>query len=177
MLNKLIMVFVGLGVMLSGIGEAGDGVPYPLEDAKVGEWAQYNTQMAYEDDRGRRRELQSLMKVVAVDGEGDEKKVTIEVGLIEGNMVRRSEKNVLGVKDIDKVISEAREVTITRENISVNGKSFNAHVVSLTHSRGEMAKSEMKLYLSNEVPVEGIIKLVSSDSPVPIMELVDYGTK
>ncbi|MEW5723578.1 MAG: hypothetical protein AB1896_10765 [Thermodesulfobacteriota bacterium] len=140
---------------------AQDDIPNYLQDVKEGEWVLYDT------ETGR----QQKSTVIKVEGE---EAVFLDETIENGQTTRKGETRL----KLSEAMAELNppgspKPKVYRETAKIKDREVPCEVVEL-----ELSGRHIKLYLSNEVPVLGIIKLeaVAEDGrSKPILTLVDYG--
>jgi len=165
---KHVIAFVA-AVMLCGLTIAAEGViPRRLAEAKAGEWV--------------------LLRDVSGENAGETIKFTVvEIKDGEDKVVSmRSERygedgTVIETKDFEFPLSKYLERTekledkakqIGRERLTVKDKEIAVTAVSWDD---EEETREYKLWISEDIPVGGIVKTWSSDPDFPAAELIDFG--
>lgn len=143
---------------------AGEGavIPNSLHDARVGEWTLYKTQNGYTQKH----------TVVKVDGTGPSAAVAVRIDNIYNGEVVDSHEVYHEAGGVNHPIKlpEGRDakIEVSTKDVTVKGKTIRATVVEL-----ERDDDEMEWYLSDEVPVFGMIKQISDDDLE--YDLIDYG--
>ncbi len=142
-------------------------VPNRLSVAKPGEWVILGD-VADPTEKVK-------ISVVAVTCENNEKVVVIKRETLD------SEDKVLDSKErhvklswylerLDRLDSRAKR--ISREKMLVKDRTITVYVIEL---EDEANDRETKLWLSNDIPVGGFVRLWSSDPERPTYELLDFG--
>lgn len=169
-MNKIRILLAGVvffGMAIVAAGEA--GVPNRIATAQVGEWATYRIPNGYTQK----------LTVVNREGEGPSAVVTVLVeNFYDGELVDSSE-----------IVQEAGEpmnpitppedpnvsIKVEMKDVTVKGKTIRATVVKVEREgEGDDDDEDVKWYLSNEVPVFGLIKQDADDDME--YELLDFGT-
>lgn len=162
------------GVVLFGISAAmagESGVPNRIATAQVGEWATYKMPTGYTQK----------LTVTNREGEGPTAMVTVLVeNFYEGELVDSSEivqeagerVNPVEVPDDPKI-----SIKVEMKDVTVKGRTIRATVVKVEREADvdDEDDEEIEWYLSNEIPVFGLIKQDTDDDME--YELLDYGTK
>lgn len=164
MFKKLLVVAV-FAFTASCVAQAADfsKVPDATKNMKVGQWVQYKIQGG----------MEMKQTVASIEGEGDDRVITLKMEMSMGGQVMGSQDQVIRLSETKAQEKAAREanpdVEITEEQITVNGKTFDAVVLT-----AKIDGSESKTYMSEEVPVTGLIKMDITGIGTT-MELVDFG--
>ncbi|MDR1521057.1 MAG: hypothetical protein LBU23_13090 [Planctomycetota bacterium] len=147
---------------------AGD-IPNRLPEAKVGEW------LLFQDVSGARAGEQTRFSVVDIQGEGDDKTLTMRMEKF-GPDGTEEESRDIEIK-LDRFASrmaalEDKAKQISRERLTVKDKEFQVVAIAWDDDDPER---EIRLWISPELPIGGLVKSWSSDPEFPAAELVDYG--
>lgn len=138
-------------------------IPDASKNLKVGQWARYKVMGGIENKQ----------EITAIEGEGDDRVVTLKMDLSMGGNVLQSEEHKMPVKQLPGQDMASREdhegVEIRDESVTVNGKTYDAVAVVVKNEGNEITT-----YLSKDVPITGIVK--SDITGVgTVMELIDCG--
>ncbi len=163
---KKVLYAAVLVLAVSAVSQAADfsKIPTPITKAKVGQWVTYNSMGG----------IQQKQSIIAIEGAGDDQVVTIKLEMMMNGQVMQSQEQKVGIKEAKDVAnspwSQDPNIKITEAKVSVKGKDVDGVIVEFTQ-----AGATSKLYLSNAVPIHGIVKMEVTGAPAPIMELVDFG--
>lgn len=139
-------------------------IPNAIEKAKAGQWASYKAMGGMEQKQS----------ITAVKGSGEDMVVTIKTEMSMAGQAMPPQEQEIALKGAKEMQQEAWKnnpnTKITEETITVNGKSFDTVVVETTQEG-----MSVKIYMSEKVPVTGIVKMEMQGMPGPVMELVDFG--
>ena len=161
-------VFLAAAVVVAActLSQAADysKVPNPMKNAKVGQWVHYKIMGGMEQKQ----------TISAIEGEGDDRIITIKADTIQGGNVLQSQEMKINLKDAKAQEEQNRQaagdnVTITEEKITHNGKSYDAIVIEATANG-----MSSKVYMAEAIPVSGMIK-TEVQGMGAMMELVDFG--
>lgn len=148
---------------------AEETVPNRLATAKIGEWALYRMADGYTQKH----------TVAAKSGDGPEAMLTIRVdNIYDGKVVNSAEiQEKAGLPLMPPQVPEDDNVTISikKEDVAVKGRNIPATVIFIDAQHGTENDDETSWYLSDAIPVFGIIKQVVDGEAV--FELVDFGEK
>ena len=158
-----VAVVVGCGV--AAAGEAPDRLP----KAKAGEWVMFKLMGG----------MQQKQTITDIKGSGDDMEVTIKTEVIMNGATASTAEQTIKVGEMKKMQADAKaqadasgaKVAYSNETVEVKGKKFDAVVVT-TEVQGMTAKT----YMSDEMPVGGIIKMYTTGMAEPVMEVIDFGT-
>lgn len=144
-------------------------VPNRLAKAKVGEWALYRMTEGYTQKQ----------TVAAKNGDGPEAMLTIRVeNIYDGQVVNTAEiQEKAGLPLMPPQVPEDENVKITieKKDATVKGKTIPATVIVIDANHGTENDDEANWYISDEIPVFGIIKQEVDGEAV--FEVIDYGEK
>lgn len=158
-------IFVAaLTIVAFGFAVGAEQIPNSMYNAKVGEWALYNVPGGY----------QQKQTVAKVEGSGTDAQVTVRIDNIYNNQVVQTQEMVVpaGPQYHGGSPEDGASISIGTENVTVKGRSLPATVVTVT-SEGDVSKT----YLSMDVPLFGLIRIVNSGDgqEETAFDLVDYG--
>lgn len=165
MMLKRIALTALFSVFVLGFAQAADfsKIPNALKDAKEGQWVSYTSM-------GGMEQKQSITKI---EGEGDERVITVKTEIIMGGNAIQSSETAVSLKDAKAAQEEAwkadPDVKISETKVTAGGKDYNAVLIEST-----VEGATTKLYMSEEIPVSGIIKIETSAMPGPIMEVKEF---
>ena len=152
-----------------GAGMAGESreLPNPLENAKAGQWVQVRMQTMFGP-------MEQKQTVLGVQGEGDERVVTLKAEYIDDGEVVDSKEDSISInmarEEQNEVLRNAAEVEYTDVKVDLKGESVDATRVTFTQE-GE----RYTLYLCDRVPVVGMIRLEVEGMEEPGLMVVDFG--
>lgn len=159
---KIMMTFaLAFAVALSAA--AGD-IPSRLGRAKAGEWVEMRNTAG--DNAGEKVRI----SVAEVKGEGDDAVVVLKMEPSEGES--RTIELPIARHKARMADLEEKAKQVSRERLTVKGKEISVYAVVWDD---EENNREFKLWLSEDIPVGGIVKSWSSDPDVPAGEVVDFG--
>lgn len=162
------ILFAGLFLVVAAAAPAADTslLPNPLKDAKAGQWVSYKVMiMGVEAEQ-----KQSIAKVT---GEGDDRVFTMKVEILVDGTVMQSEETDLSYRDaVAEQLSafDDQEADIQPTEVEIKGEVVKGVVVAFTQE-----DMNCKLFLSEYVPVAGIVKMEVEGLDEPVMELADFG--
>lgn len=177
MSKRLMVLFAvfALAAASAVAGEADDtasasaiaALPNPLKDAKVGQWVQYRINTLF----GTADQKQTL---VGIEGEGDERVLTIKSEMsIDDELVDERTDAITykqALEEQEKALADSGEVSV--KNVSLEFKGNTYDVVEVDFIQDE---KHCVLYLSEKVPLVGMIRMTMEGQDGPVMELVDFG--
>lgn len=167
MTKRFIPIFVCC-VLFTSLAGAVDHMqlPNPLKDIRVGQWATYP--VSWDESEGIQKDT-----IIAIEGEGDARILTtIREIIVEGEMVdceKRTFTYSEAVADMHSLFSEAEDATITPAKLGVNGREIDCVLVTFTDG-----STECKLYLSEEIPLTGIVRFEVEGLDKPIMAVMGF---
>lgn len=139
-------------------------IPDAMKNVKAGQWVSYKTMGG----------MDQKQSIVAVKGEGENMVVTLKTEISMAGQTMPAQEIDIPLKGAKEKQQEAwknaPDTKITEEKITVNGVPYDAVVVQ-TVQEG----MSIKIFMSEKVPVTGIIKMEMQDMPAPVMELIDFG--
>lgn len=142
-------------------------LPNPLRRLRAGQWALYRVNTLF----GAAEQKQT---VTAVSGEGDGRIVTIktEIRLDDEVVDEREEASTYG-----KLLSDQTAALDDAENPSAEHCETEAGgaTVAATAVRYTQDGKQYTLFLSEEIPLSGVIRLVEEGTEEPVVELIDFG--
>ncbi|MCL2000870.1 MAG: hypothetical protein FWG74_05505 [Planctomycetes bacterium] len=163
-----IMTVFALTMLTVGAVAADGSLPNRLDQVKAGEW------LLLKDVSGARIGELTKFSVSEVKGEGADKVVVMTID-------RYHDEKIEETRDIEIPVSryaermaglEARAKQIGRERLTIKDREIVVVTVTWDDDR---EPREIKLWLSDELPIGGLAKSWSSDPDFPAAELVDYG--
>lgn len=144
-----------------------DSLPNPLAAIRPGQWVEYRHNLVF----GMAEQRQ---KVLAVEGEGDERVITIEsVMTMDGEVVdERVESITYGQALLDQrqSLADAAELSIAPAGIRVKDGSVDGVKVEFVQD-----DNRFTLYLSDRIPITGVARMEVEGVDDPVLELVDFG--
>lgn len=165
MLFAFIAAAAAAGAAFPGEGRL---LPYCLDDAKVGEWVV----MKNISEPG-----ETVRSAVVARGTGDDgETVTIsrEVTDADGGVADRKERTIRLSRYRERIAGlEEKAVRVTRERMDFKDRPITVFIVEVVD---EETGREVKIWLSNDIPVSGVVRMWSSDPEFPTYELEDFGT-
>ncbi len=130
-----------------------EDVPDCLKDVKVGEWVKYK--------------MQSNMEMKQTVTKVTKEEVTLSTEMfMNGNPLGKPNEQKIPREAKGDAKAEGKKPKTSSATVKVKGKDVKCVVVEASGS---------KTYMSNDIPVTGIVK--SEAGGKVVMELVDYGTK
>lgn len=165
MMFKRFALTAMFAVLVFGLAQAADfsKIPNPMKNAKTGQSVTYTSMGGMEQKQS----------ITAVEGSGDDLVVTVKTEVMMGGNAIQSDETKISLKDA-KAQQEAAwqadpDVKISDAKVNVGGKDYNAVLIEST-TQGITTK----IYMSEEVPVSGILKMESSALPQPLMEVKEF---
>lgn len=142
-------------------------LPNPLKDVKAGQWVVYRINTLF----GAAEQKQTVENV---EGVGDERVFTIKTEMsIEDELVDERTDNITykqAMEEQDKALAEAEDVDIANTQVDVKGAKMDAVQVSFSQDG-----TKCTLFLSERVPLVGMIRMEVEGMDEPAMELLDFG--
>lgn len=139
-------------------------IPTPMKRAKVGQWVVYKVMGGMEQKQS----------ITAIEGEGDARVVTVKMEMLMNGQPQMTQEQKIPLKDaVNSATSpwaNSPDVKISEGKVAVKGKQVDGVIVE--YSASGIAS---KLYMSDAVPVSGIVKMETTAMPEPLMEVVDFG--
>lgn len=141
-------------------------LPNPLKDVAVGQWILYP--VSWDESEGDQKQT-----VTSIEGEGDDRVLTVRKEIIiDGNVVETEEfsapYNEL-IAEMHEMFDEAADATVSSTTLEVNGKTIDC--VLLTYTEDNI---ECKIYLSEEIPITGIVRFEMEGLDRPVMAVKDF---
>ena len=168
-MRKFAVVVALCMTVASGCALAGEKVemPNPLKNLKAGQWVHYRINTLF----GIAEQKQT---VVSVQGEGDDRLITIKSEMsIDGEVVDEQEDTVTfkaALQEQEESLNEAENVEYFAVQTDVKGEQIPAVRVDFTQD-GQTCH----LYMSERIPLVGMIRLLVDGMDEPAMELLDFG--
>lgn len=161
---KNVFLVVTAAVVTAGMSLAADmsKIPQPLSKAKVGQFAAYNTM-------GGGEQKQSI---TAIEGTGDDQVITIKMEITAGGQSQSIEQKIplKNAKEQQAAAWAASpDIKVTEGKVTVKGKEVSAVIIEFAQQG-----ATSKIYMSDEIPVTGIVKMEMVGMPAPVMEITDY---
>ncbi|MCD8349790.1 MAG: hypothetical protein LUC93_04180 [Planctomycetaceae bacterium] len=139
-------------------------IPDTTKNAKVGQWATYSTAAG----------MSQKQTITEITGEGDDRVFTVRLDIMMGDNVIQSTDTVTSLRESKAQQAAAMEadpdVKITDVKVNAAGKEIDAVLVEFV-----AGGITTKMYMSEEIPVGGIVKIESSAMAQPLMEITGYG--
>lgn len=169
MCTRLVIGFAAIVLSVSCAygGDDRPEIPNHLAKAKVGEWATYTY-------TGGAPGSYEKHIIVAVDGEGDAREVRLKIEHYADGKLESTEERTITMDSVAKGIAQLKERAkdISSERITIGGRTINAVSIVVEKEDGK----RRVIYVSDEVPATGMVKLWRSDPEKPSLELEDFGT-
>lgn len=163
---KKFVTAAALLFLMTCVAQAADfsKIPDTTKNVKKGQWVSYKTM-------GGGSQKQTITDVT---GTGDDREITFTIEMNMNGMSIPAQEQKISIKDSkaaqEKAWKEAPDTKITEDKITVNGKDFNVVIVETAQDG-----ASVKIYMSEEVPVTGIVKMEMSAMPEPLMVLDSFG--
>lgn len=141
-------------------------MPDRLPKAKAGEW------VVMQDVSGSGSGGKATITVAEVRGSGTDAVVVLKIDR-DGGESRTIEIPMSG-HDARRAELLDKAKQISQERMTVKGREFPVTAISWDDTKDDTHR-EFKLWLSDEIPVMGMVKSWSSDPDVPAGEVVDFG--
>lgn len=139
-------------------------IPDTTKNIKKGQWVTYKTM-------GGGTQKQTITEVT---GSGDDREITFSIEINMGGMALPAQEQKISVKDSKAAQQEAWKqapnTTITEGKTNANGKDYDVVIVETVQDG-----SGVKIYMSEQVPVTGIVKMEIAGMPEPIMVVDSFG--
>ncbi len=169
--HAVVLVCLTLAVAAGAV--AGDSavaaLPNPLKHVQPGQWVVYRIQTLF-------GELIQKQTVLDVAGQGDERTFTIKTEMSVDDEVMDERTDTVtyerALEEQEEALKQAGNVDIAARKISFKGRDIDAVEVSFTDGEGQ----KCRLYLSENVPLVGVIRMEIEGQEEPSMELVDFGS-
>lgn len=169
MVKHIFAVVLAAALAASAFAAGADALrlPNPLRHVAAGQWVRYrlNTLFGVAEQKHT---------VLGVDGSGDDALITIKTEtILDGETV--DEREV--VSTYRKILDDQASALDDAENPSAEpcdteacGATFPAVAVRYTREG-----QNYTLFLSDEIPLAGVVRLVMEGTEDPVMELIDFG--
>lgn len=147
-------------------------LPHNLATAKAGEWT------LMKDIAGETPGELARYSVAEVRGDGDDKVVVMRRERFgdDGEVAETRDFEINAARYAQRMAGlEDKAKQVSREKMKVKGRELSVFAVTWDHEGDDGETSEMKLWLSPDVPVGGLVKSWSSNPAFPAAELVDFG--
>lgn len=167
MSRKLALVAV-LAMCITGAGLAADfdKLPDTMKNAVAGQWVRYSVIGG----------LTQRHTITALEGKGEEARVTVQTETFQDgkNVDTETQKMPLGAyRDMQvSALLEDPDTRITDVKIPVGGREYDAVLIEYTNPNYDQPT---KIWMSEKVPVTGILRMTVGDEAEPILELIDFG--
>lgn len=139
-------------------------LPDPTKNVKAGQWVSYKVMGGMEQKHS----------ITNVEGSGDDRVITLKMETIMNGQAMGGEEQKIPLKNSRAAQEEAwkaaPDAKISDVKVTVNGKEYDAVLLEMTNQG-----MTTKMYMSEKVPVTGIVKMEVTGMPGPMMELVDFG--
>ncbi len=143
-------------------------LPNPLKHLQPGQWVVYRIQTLF-------GELNQKQTVLDVAGSGDERTFTVKTEMsVDGEVMDERTDTVTylrALEEQEEALKQAGDVGVADKKISFKGRDIDAVEVTFTDGEGR----KCHLYLSENVPLVGVIRMEIEGEDEPSMELVDFG--
>lgn len=148
---------------------AADALPNPLKNIKVGQWVEYRI---YTPDG----DITRKQTLTAIDGEGDDRVLTFKISLhFEGEPLDEGEQQITygaAVKEQEDSMNGADGVTVTKVKTAMPGSGEEIDAVLVTFVQED---TRFSLYMSEDIPIVGMVKMMVDGMEEPAMELIGFG--
>ncbi len=142
-------------------------LPKPLKDARVGQWVQYRIITLF----GSAEQKQTLM---GIEGEGDERVLTIKSEMtIDDELVDERTDAITykqALEEQERALRDSGQIRIKNAALDFKGGRYDVVEVDFVQD-----DKRCVLYLSEKVPLIGMIRMTMEEREEPVMELVDFG--
>ncbi len=143
-------------------------LPNPLKHVQPGQWVVYRIQTMF-------GEINQKQTILDIAGSGDERTFTIKTEMgIDGEIMDERTDTVTyqrALEEQEEALKQAGDVSISDKKITFKGRDIEAVEVVFTDEEGQ----KCRLYLSENVPLVGVIRMEIDGAEEPAMELVDFG--
>lgn len=144
-----------------------DQLPNPLANVKVGQWLEHRHNTAFGSAEQKQR-------ITAVVGEGDDKVITAEsVMTMDGEVVDEREESITygaATEQQRDSLKDAEGLVITPVAIEVKDTTVDGVRVDFVQD-----ETRFSLYLSDSIPITGVVRMEVEGMEEPVLELLDYG--
>lgn len=165
MMFKRIALAALFAVFAFGLSQAADfsKIPNPMNNAKKGQWVTYTAMAGMEQKQS----------ITEIEGTGDDRVVVIKTEVLMEGMPAQATETKVNLKDA-RAAQEAAwsvnpDVKISDATVEAGGKTYKTVLVEVG-AQGVTTK----MYMSEDIPVTGIVKMESSALPGPLMVVKDY---
>ena len=145
----------------------GAQLPNPLKNVKPGQWARYRVNTLF----GVAEQKQT---VVSVEGDGDDRVITIKTEMsLDDEVVDEREEATTYRKLLDEqaaALEEVENAVAAPCETTLAGTTVSA--VSVTYAQDGQ---KYTLFLSENIPLAGVIRLEAEDAEEPVVEIIDFG--
>lgn len=170
--KRLLVVFAALALTAASVVAADAApdiasLPNPLKNAKVGQWVVYriNTLFGIADQK------QTLL---GIEGEGDERVLTIKSEMtIDDELVDERTDAITykqAIEEQERALRDAEQLRIASATLEFKGTRYDVVEVDFVQDGKRSV-----LYLSEKVPLVGMVRLTTEDQEEPVMALIDFG--
>ena len=144
-------------------------LPNPLQSAKAGQWVQYRITTLF----GSAEQKQTILSIDG-DENDDERVLTIKSEMIiDGEVVDERTDAITykqALQEQANALEESQDVKTRLATVDFNGQKLEAVEVDFVQQG-----KHCLLYLSEKVPVVGMISMTVDNEDGPAMQLIDYG--
>lgn len=165
---KKVLCILFIAAAFAGAARAEDvTLPNPLKNVKTGQWIKLRmfTLFGY---------AEQVQRVVNIQGEGDERVITVNTEVnVDGEVVNSEETSIAYQQAVDEQMTafdDAEDVKYSNITTTVNGKQMSAVQIDFVQDG-----QKCTLVLSEEVPLTGMIRIEIDGMDEPAMELLDFG--
>ena len=168
MLKKnVLLAFLFALVTAPVLGMDASELPNPLRNCQIGQWVLYKIQIMGV-------EAEQKQSIIAIEGTGDDRFLTMRVEILVEGLVAESEAERVSYKDavaeLRSAFKDNPDARFERVTMQVKGQDVDAVKVSYVDEG-----IENRIYLSEVVPIVGIVKLEVESEEGAVMELIDFG--
>lgn len=153
---------------LSARAADASNIPNPLKNIKEGQWAELRISTP-EGDLIRKQTL------LSIEGEGGDRVLTFMISLhLDGELVDEGEQQITydaAMAEQERSLAGAEDMTISNvKAVLPGGAEVDAVLVSFTQD-----DTRFSLYLTESVPIVGLVKMLVDGIEEPVMELIGFG--
>lgn len=142
-------------------------LPNPLSTVREGQWVSYKVVLMG-------MEAEQRQSIVGVTGTGDDRILTMKVEiLLDGQVVQSDEHKVTyqnAVAEQLRAFDDSPDTIVTATRVMVKDREVDGVRVDFVEDG-----LACKLFLSESVPVVGIVRMEIEGFDGPVMELLDFG--
>lgn len=144
-----------------------DALPNPLTSMRVGQWVRYRHVSFL-------MEVEETRTVVGMDGEGDERVIRIEsVTTMDGEVVDERVESATyaqALAEQRRSLEDAVDAAVQPVELEIKGATVDGVRVDFTQDG-----SRYSLYMSERIPVTGVLRMEVEGEEGPVLELLDFG--